>query len=170
MNKLQTAIEALEECLYDHANGQYRGAVSKAQRERVIAMFKELMAQEPVQKVFGGIIDPTYCGVTVAPAPQAEPVAWADDNAMQGKVGNVCSTAAKRYWEKSDWVDKKNAELHKHPLYAAPVAMPAQTRTQIFTTGHCKEKAKPGGCQLHNLQCSYPECDRVLSAAPKGAV
>jgi len=55
-------------------------------------------------------------------------------------------------------------------LFAAPVAMPAQTRTQIFTTGHCKEKAKPGGCQLHNLQCSYPECDRVLSAAPKGAV
>ena len=58
-------------------------------------------------------------------------------------------------------------------LYAAPVAAqaaPAQTRTPIFTTGHCKEKAKPGGCQLHNLQCSYPECDRVLSAAPKGAV
>ena len=55
-------------------------------------------------------------------------------------------------------------------LFAAPVAMPAQTRTQIFTTGHCKEKAKPGGCQLHNLQCSYPACDRVLSAAPKGAV
>lgn len=25
--------------------------------------------------------------------------------------------------------------------------------------GRCKEKAKPGGCQLHNLHCGYPECD-----------
>lgn len=31
-----------------------------------------------------------------------------------------------------------------------------------YTTGHCKEKAKPGGCQLHNLQCGYPDCDRKL--------
>ena len=28
------------------------------------------------------------------------------------------------------------------------------------TTGHCKEKAKPGGCQLHNIQCGFPACDR----------
>ena len=33
-------------------------------------------------------------------------------------------------------------------------------REPIFTTGHCKEKQKPGGCQLHNLQCGYPKCDR----------
>lgn len=30
----------------------------------------------------------------------------------------------------------------------------------VDTTGHCKEKAKPGGCQLHNVQCGYPKCDR----------
>lgn len=29
-----------------------------------------------------------------------------------------------------------------------------------FTTGHCVERAKPKGCQLHNLHCGYPECDR----------
>lgn len=29
-----------------------------------------------------------------------------------------------------------------------------------FTEGHCPQKAKPEGCQLHNLQCGYPECDR----------
>lgn len=23
----------------------------------------------------------------------------------------------------------------------------------------CPEKQKPGGCQLHNLQCGYPVCD-----------
>lgn len=33
-------------------------------------------------------------------------------------------------------------------------------REAAHTTGHCKEKAKPGGCQLHNLQCNYPACDR----------
>lgn len=46
-----------------------------------------------------------------------EPTAWMDDAASQGKVGNVSTTAAKRYWEKSDWVDRKNAERLKHPLY-----------------------------------------------------
>jgi len=51
MNELQTSMAALEECLYDHANGKYRGAASKAQRERVIAMFKEVMAQEPIGKL-----------------------------------------------------------------------------------------------------------------------
>lgn len=29
-----------------------------------------------------------------------------------------------------------------------------------FTTGHCAEKARPGGCQRHNLLCGYPDCDR----------
>ena len=38
------------------------------------------------------------------------------------------------------------------------LAQPAQELT--FTTGHCANKAQPGGCQLHNLQCGYPTCDR----------
>jgi hypothetical protein len=29
-----------------------------------------------------------------------------------------------------------------------------------FTTGHCSNKKSYGGCQLHNLQCGYPNCDR----------
>lgn len=28
-----------------------------------------------------------------------------------------------------------------------------------FTSGHCRQKSGPGGCQLHNLQCGYPGCD-----------
>jgi hypothetical protein len=51
-------------------------------------------------------------------------IAWADDAAFEGRIGNVCSTAAKRYWEKSDWVDRKKAELHVHPLYAAQPPAP----------------------------------------------
>jgi hypothetical protein len=29
-----------------------------------------------------------------------------------------------------------------------------------FTTGHCSNKKSTYGCQLHNLQCGYPKCDR----------
>jgi hypothetical protein len=29
-----------------------------------------------------------------------------------------------------------------------------------FTTGHCSEKKKPGGCKLHNIFCGFPDCDR----------
>jgi hypothetical protein len=38
-----------------------------------------------------------------------------------------------------------------------------------YTTGHCKEKAQPNGCQLHNLHCGYPACDRkaVVNPQPK---
>ena len=36
-------------------------------------------------------------------------------------------------------------------------------RKPIFTTGHCKEKAKAGGCQLNNFKCKYPACDRKLT-------
>ena len=36
-----------------------------------------------------------------------------------------------------------------------------------YTTGHCKEKAQPNGCQLHNLHCGYPACDRKAVAVPQ---
>lgn len=26
---------------------------------------------------------------------------------------------------------------------------------------YCPEKLKPGGCQLHNLQCGYPKCNQA---------
>jgi hypothetical protein len=39
-----------------------------------------------------------------------------------------------------------------------------------FTEGHCAEKAKKGGCQLHNLHCGYPACDRRPTSLPAQAV
>lgn len=38
-----------------------------------------------------------------------------------------------------------------------------------WTYGHCARKKAPGGCQLHNLQCGYPDCDRKRAAAPTPA-
>ena len=43
-----------------------------------------------------------------------------------------------------------------------------QAEKQVaYTTGHCKEKAQPNGCQLHNLHCGYPACDRKAVATPQ---
>lgn len=37
-----------------------------------------------------------------------------------------------------------------------------------YTTGHCPNHNKPGGCQLHNLQCGWPSCDRrPVKTAPE---
>lgn len=36
----------------------------------------------------------------------------------------------------------------------------ALQQAPTYTEGHCAEKRKPGGCQLHNLHCGYPACDR----------
>lgn len=33
-------------------------------------------------------------------------------------------------------------------------------QAKIYTTGHCVNHNGPRGCQLHNLQCGYPNCDR----------
>ena len=33
------------------------------------------------------------------------------------------------------------------------------TEANPFTTGHCENRKRPGGCNLHNLQCGYPHCD-----------
>ncbi len=51
------------------------------------------------------------------------------------------------------------------PVYTAP---PGQEPV-AYTTGHCKEKAQPGGCQLHNLHCGYPACDRKAVTTPPAA-
>jgi hypothetical protein len=35
-----------------------------------------------------------------------------------------------------------------------------------YTTGHCENHKQKGGCQLHNLQCGWPDCDRKPITAP----
>jgi hypothetical protein len=52
---------------------------------------------------------------------------------------------------------------------AALKAQPAPVQPVAYTTGHCEEKAKPRGCQLHNVNCGYPACDRKAVATPPAA-
>jgi hypothetical protein len=48
-------------------------------------------------------------------------------------------------------------------ITAIKQARSASEEPVAYTTGHCIEKAKPGGCQLHNLHCNFPACDRKES-------
>lgn len=57
----------------------------------------------------------------------ARPVAWADDDAVQGCVGNCASAAAKEYWERGHWVDKASAAKLRHPLYSQAALDDART-------------------------------------------
>ena len=60
---------------------------------------------------------------------------------------------------------KGNAEEMRDAL---STALAQQEPEPQYTTGHCKERAKPNGCQLHNLHCGYPECDRKPAALAQG--
>ena len=47
-------------------------------------------------------------------------------------------------------------------LEHAPTSVLSGRKVQMaeYTTGHCPNHNQPGGCQLHNLQCGWPNCDR----------
>jgi hypothetical protein len=64
--------------------------------------------------------------------------------------------------ERQQALDKKAENATELGLDYEPVQEPV-----TYTTGHCKEKAQPNGCQLHNLHCGYPACDRKTVAAPQ---
>lgn len=65
--------------------------------------------------------------------------------------------------EKDAW-GREQYSPHIRSMWQGWQAAQAQAAAPAFTTGHCKNKAQPGGCQLHNLQCGYPECDREAAA------
>jgi regulator of replication initiation timing len=56
------------------------------------------------------------------------------------------------------------AGMGRSPMRAA---QPSEPKT--YTEGHCPNRKHPGSCQLHNLQCGYPDCDRrpVKAAQPE---
>ena len=46
-----------------------------------------------------------------------EPVAWADDAVIAGRVGNCASDAAKRYWATGNAFERADAKRYHNPLY-----------------------------------------------------
>jgi hypothetical protein len=58
-----------------------------------------------------------------------------------------------------DWIIKGIAgEFYpcKPDIFAATYDGPLPQ----YTTGHCEENKKVGGCQLPNVNCGWPACDR----------
>jgi len=65
-------------------------------------------------------------------------------------------------WDSPQWNDAiPTIAIYFMRLREALKAEQSQMMEPVnFTTGHCKEKSNVGGCQLHNLQCGYPACDK----------
>lgn len=94
----------------------------------------------------------TALRTAIAEAKSVEPVAW------QG------------VHDKTDLYYRKPPQADVRPLYTTPQPQQAEKQEPVaYTTGHCKEKAQPGGCQLHNLHCGYPDCDRKAVETPPAA-
>ena len=49
------------------------------------------------------------------------------------------------------------------------VALSAPLTEEQPKGGHCVHKKQPGGCQLHNLHCGWPDCDTLPRSTPGGA-
>lgn len=58
-----------------------------------------------------------------------------------------------------------NTEVRSYKAWlpiALKSAVPAQELE--YTSGHCEQNKQRGGCQLPNVHCGYPNCDRKLIA------
>lgn len=77
-----------------------------------------------------------------------------------GHIRNGANVTSDELWSANESLDElfKVAVKAKEELVQTPEKPFVQSKS--FSTGHCVHKNKPGGCQLHNLQCGYPSCDR----------
>ena len=102
------------------------------------------------------------------------PVAWADDAAVQGCVGNCASAAAKEYWERGHWVDKASAEKLRHPLYAAQTLWNACAQAGAIERGKLEPLLRRSLVQLRNWAEWYGNADHAargqLPLPPAGDV
>ena len=56
------------------------------------------------------------------------------------------------YCDRPECIKAQRDELRER------LAQPEQEPV-AYTTGHCENHKQKGGCQLHNLQCGWPDCD-----------
>ena len=67
-------------------------------------------------------------------------------------------------WWNADYDDTGNPYRKDSPAYWAWSGWKAASKQpeqepMAHTTGHCENHKQKGGCQLHNLQCGWPDCD-----------
>lgn len=115
-------------------------------------------------------------GATPAP----EPAAWVPH--LSDRADGVAGHYAIARWNPAGYREVWNLRSHRWASASddvlcleeadsllrqivIPTVNPALV-AQAFTEGHCDEKRKPGGCQLHNMHCGYPACDRKSAKSP----
>ena len=74
-------------------------------------------------------------------------------------------------WWNADYDDTGNPYRKDSPAYWAWSGWKAASKQpeqepMAHTTGHCENHKQKGGCQLHNLQCGWPDCDRKPITTP----
>ena len=164
---LQQALDALERCT-KHTDSDYaaiaaiRTALAQKEAEPVAwRIFDgeggyDYRDEEPElfdvdwAARYGRKYEPLYAAPQQA-RPQSEPMLWVPPE-REGEFHHDHSSVTGYRNRMAGWM----------PLYAAPQPAPA---VPAYTEGHCEEKAKKGGCQLHNLHCGYPACDRKPAPA-----
>ena len=62
--------------------------------------------------------------------------------------------------------DRECPSTTRQAIAALRAALAQQVEPVAYTTGHCENHKQKGGCQLHNLQCGWPDCDRKPTTAP----
>ena len=85
-------------------------------------------------------------------------------NAISNLI-DACDALAAKYSDKfSKYFGKAEIfnEVHRMEQAVAAARAALAQPEQKYTTGHCPHKKAVGGCQLHNLQCGYPDCDRKV--------
>lgn len=77
-----------------------------------------------------------------------------------GHIRNGANVTPNELWSANESLDELFKTAHQAKGLIKPDAKVDQAES--FTTGHCKHKNSPMGCQLHNLHCGYPACDRKV--------
>ena len=141
---MQQALEALT--VYDGTNGE-------SKRKRVLTALRERLAQ-----------------------PEQE-IDWKDQYEKQKRRAEMWRDKYEAVAGPDECVYPAQPEQEQMKHGGRPMTLrecmeaeePARQEQEpvAYTTGHCENHKQKGGCQLHNLQCGWPDCDRKPITAPQ---
>lgn len=114
--------------------------------------------------------------LSTQPREQAGAGAWqayqaGENDAVIGRAfRSVLRDPNVRWYETAvqPFIDRVANETGRLLREAAPCPRAeGEPKAPAYTTGHCENNKRPGGCQLHNLLCGWPNCDRRPAGGAK---
>lgn len=155
---------------YPDESYEMRRAKAEADANEYEAALEAALAAQPA-------VRDEVAGVAVAPIERDEnmdrtyiplPGGWEVQTKGHGSTFRICDPKGERLAIPDSPYLHETLERMAREVHAACSTHPAQPAVPErpkFTTGHCEENKKPGGCQRHNLHCGWPKCDRRPVAA-----